>query len=108
MLASVLHRRDRRGARGARGRRCGGPHVSPRYDVITGWISPARLQALAQAPGVRFVQEVLAPFVGQTEPAGGAVAAVTPAVCSPTISEGDSQLKADQARFTFGVDGTNV
>ena len=33
---------------------------------------------------------------------------MTPAACSPTISEGDSQLKADQARFAFGVDGTNV
>src|SRR5437870_1246787 len=58
-------------------------HVSTRYAVITGWVSPARLQAVAQAPGVRFVQEVLAPLVGQSAPARAAVAtAVTPAACS--------------------------
>ena len=84
-------------------------HMSPRYGVITGWVSPARLQALAQATGVRSVQEVLAPMVGQTAPASeNTTAAVTPAVCAPTISEGDNQLKAAQARFAFGVDGTNV
>ena len=65
---------------------------SPRVTVA---IDPAKLGALANAPGVRYVQEVLAPKTNAVCPTG-------------TVDEGDVQMAANTARTTFGVNGLGV
>jgi Subtilase family len=73
--------------------------VSRRYQTVTVSVEPADLHALAAVPGVEGVTENLAPIVFAAEagcPAGG------------TVSEGDAQLRAAEARSLFGVDGSGI
>lgn len=69
-------------------------HVSKRYGVVTAAVSPNRLQTIAKLSAVAGAQEALAPMlsVGRTG----------------VVSEGDSQLGANTARSTYGVDGSGV
>src|SRR6266540_4314057 len=86
-----------------------GAHVlnaDAEYLVATLEVAPAQLRAVARVPAVESVEEVLQPIVG-----GGTGPSVASQVgtlaCTPTISEGDAQLRADQAR-SLGVDGTGI
>ena len=83
-------------------------HVSPRYETITVAVAERELRALAEAPGVEAVTEVLEPMVAG---AGKGTAAVVPPIstCAGSVtSEGDAQLKAATARTQFNVDGSGV
>ena len=70
--------------------------VSDRYRTATVAVPPSGLPRIAGLAGVESVTEVLAPLVRGAD-CGGAVR-----------SEGDAQLHADNARASFGVDGTGV
>ena len=71
---------------------------SPRYKTVTVAVKPADLQAIAAVRGVASVSEVLTPltFAAAGCPSGA------------TVSEGDLQLRAAEARTQFGVDGSGV
>jgi hypothetical protein len=72
--------------------------VSARYQTVTVAAKPSELRRLSRIPAIASATEVLAPIASATSicPAGIAV------------SEGDAQLRADEARAAFGVDGTGV
>jgi hypothetical protein len=71
--------------------------VSPRYQTVTVAAKPGELTRLSEIPLVASATEVLTPIAAaSTCPAGVAV------------SEGDEQLRADEARAAFGVDGSGV
>lgn len=71
-------------------------HVSRRYQTVTVAARPASLPEIGGLPGVGGVTEVLTPIVRAAD-CGGAVR-----------SEGDAQLHADNARASFGIDGSGV
>jgi subtilisin family serine protease len=70
--------------------------VSPRYQTVTVAAKPGELPQLADLPRVGSVAESLRPIVYASCPSGA------------TVSEGDSQLEAAEARSKFGVDGSGV
>jgi subtilisin family serine protease len=70
--------------------------TSPRYQAVTAAVRPADLRGVAALAGVVGVTELLAPIVRGAD-CGGAFR-----------SEGDAQLHADNARKSFGIDGTGV
>ena len=71
-------------------------HVSDRYDVVTAYVALPQMKTIAALPFVKYVSEVLKPVINQAE-------------CSGAItSEGDTQLRAAEARTINGVDGTGV
>jgi Subtilase family len=78
--------------------------ISPSYGIVTAAVAPASLQRVARAPGVQAVTEQLAPATSQVGPStlggGGPCGAVT--------SEGDVQLRADEARATYPIAGHGV
>ncbi|MGZ4706010.1 MAG: S8 family peptidase, partial [Acidimicrobiales bacterium] len=77
--------------------------------VITATVAADKLVAVASVAGVQAMHEELEPAVGSAGRAAvGSSAATTNAVCSPIISEGVAQLRADVARSTYSVDGTGV
>ncbi|HEX7060026.1 MAG TPA: S8 family serine peptidase [Solirubrobacterales bacterium] len=71
-------------------------HVSVRYQTVTVAVAPSDLHDVAAVPRVDGVTENLAPIVSAACPAGD------------VVSEGDLQLKAADARSTYGVDGSGV
>jgi subtilisin family serine protease len=71
-------------------------HVSRRYQTVTVAAKPADLHDIAGVPRVDGVTENLAPIVAATCPSG------------VTVSEGDGQLRAAEARSDFGLDGSGV
>jgi subtilisin family serine protease len=71
-------------------------HASRRYQTLTVAVRTADLRAVAAAPRVAAVTEVLAPLLAATECAG------------LVTSEGDSQLNASAARTAFNLDGSGV
>lgn len=97
VLAEV--RFDHGAAAGVAGLRAAGAqivNVSRRYRMVTVAARPAGLRALTSVSGVAGVTEVLTPMLYATCPSGA------------TVSEGDSQLHAAEARGAFGVDGSGV
>lgn len=84
--------------------------VAAEYGIVVVAISPAALPALATLPAVISVAEELAPLsAGASNPSVSSVARdATVAACSPTISEGDHQLRANLARANFGVSGSGI
>jgi hypothetical protein len=71
-------------------------NVSPRYQTVTVAAKPAELHSLSRVSRVAAATEVLAPFTSESAcPSGG------------VVSEGDLQLKADEARET-ALDGSGV
>lgn len=70
--------------------------TSGRYDVVTAAVDPNRLQALGRLPAVAGVSEALAPIRAAACPSGD------------VVSEGNTQLAADLAKSTYGVDGSGV
>lgn len=71
-------------------------NVSRRYQTVTVAAKPAGLRALTGVSGVAGVTEVLTPMTFATCPSGA------------TVSEGDGQLRAAEARSGFSVDGSGV
>jgi hypothetical protein len=71
--------------------------VNPRYQRVTVAARPAALRQLARIPLVAGAAEVLAPLSAAVSPCFG-----------DATSEGDVQLRADEAREAFGVDGSGV
>jgi len=89
-------------------------HISNRYSIVTAFIAPRALGALAQAKGIRFVLEALAPAKRhETARSAGppiVVAGGEEDACTMQriVSEGDALLRAADARATFGVDGSGI
>jgi hypothetical protein len=79
--------------------------TSPEDRLVSAAIDEADLRAVADAPGVEAVTEVLTPMTGAVEGAGSGAIDTCP---TGTISEGNAQLKAGAARTQFDVDGTGV
>lgn len=71
--------------------------VSRRFQVITIAAKPSELTRLSSIPRVVSVTEILAP-----------IAAASTCPSGVAVSEGDVQLRAAEARSTFGVDGSGV
>jgi subtilase family protein len=71
-------------------------HASARYQTVTVAVKAADLRSIAALPRVAAVTEVVAPLLSATECAG------------LVTSEGDSQLRAANARTAFNVDGSGV
>ncbi len=71
--------------------------VDPRYQRVTVAARPAELRRLSRVPRVAGASEVVAPVTS----------AVTPCFGDAT-SEGDTQLRAAEAREEFGIDGSGV
>jgi hypothetical protein len=71
-------------------------NVSRRYQTVTVAAKPADLREVAGVARVAGVTEDLGPIVSATCPSGA------------TVSEGDGQLRAAEARGDFGVDGSGV
>lgn len=72
--------------------------ASRRYQRVTAGVPQADLDGLAAVPGVAAVTQVRAPILRAFTPCeGGAV-----------VSEGVTQLNAQEARETFGVEGEGV
>jgi hypothetical protein len=90
--------------------------VSPRYGVVTALVAAADLAKVGQLADVSYAMEEYTPIHGsdpsQTEaPAAGPARVQAPSSTCPVglaLSEGDAQLKADQARTTFGINGSGV
>ncbi len=83
-------------------------NVSPRYGIVTAAVRPGQLHALARVPGVAGVTEVLTPLVASEGNGNGPLAAATAECTGAATSEGDTQLRAREARQAFGVDGTGA
>ena len=83
--------------------------------TITARVPIEALAAVADVPGVTYVAEILEPLVGDPDdgtadrstPTDGAVTNA-PACPGAITSEGDVQLNADDARATYGVDGSGI
>jgi hypothetical protein len=71
--------------------------ASRRYQTVTTYLPPAALDEAAAVPGVESLSAVPAPVLYASECEGGSV-----------ISEGVSQINAQAARGTFGLDGEGV
>lgn len=106
----VTVRFDHSAAAGANDLRAAGARVldvSRRYGTVTVAATPADLHRLADVPRALGATEVLAPMVHETGGPGPVTAAITPCFGAAT-SEGDVQLRAQEAREMFDVDGTGV
>jgi len=71
-------------------------HVAEAYRTVTAFVDASKLQALSSLNCVIRIDDVVKPMRHQA----GCVGATT--------SEGDVQLKADQAREIFGIDGSGA
>jgi Subtilase family len=90
---------DRGAAAGVEALRAAGAkvvNVSRRYQTVTVASKPAGLRAVARVARVAGVTEDLAPILSAACPSGD------------VVSEGDSQLRAAEARSGFGLDGSGV
>ena len=85
-------------------------HVSDRYKVVTALVNATDLTNIANLPSVKSVQEELAPQRGSTLPSQLQGTSNAPAACpaGAAVSAGDTQLRANLARSTFGIDGSGV
>ena len=91
---------DRGAAAGADDLRAAGAgvvNVSRSYQTVTVAARPGELKRISEVPRIAAATEVLTPITSASTCPSGAV-----------VSEGDVQLRADEARSTFGVDGSGV
>ncbi|HEX6665380.1 MAG TPA: S8 family serine peptidase [Solirubrobacterales bacterium] len=72
-------------------------NVSARYQTVTIAAKPSELSHLLAVDGLDGLKEVLTPIAAATECPSGT-----------TVSEGDEQLRAAEARGEFGVDGAGI
>ncbi len=82
-------------------------NVSRRYQTVTVSARPFQLRRLARLSRVRAVSEVLTPIIRDSGGPGPATSAYEPCFGAET-SEGDEQLRANQARAEFEVEGEGV
>jgi hypothetical protein len=86
--------------------------VSVPDALANGALDPAALPALVAVPGVASVSEEITPMLAAADRATSASAPASTNVLGgcPTgiVTEGDTQLKADQARTNFSVNGAGV
>lgn len=92
-------------------------HVAPEYRVVTAYVAASDLRLLVALPQVIYVQEEYEPFTGGTSPstqdsstrqAKNAVTLQEISCTGVTTSEGVIQLKVDQARTKYELDGSGV
>jgi hypothetical protein len=92
-------------------------HVSEQYGVIVAYVPTALLSDITNVAGVLNVHEELQPVVGGARrPRGPILNAAMPTSAqqdedpcpSDIISEGDQQMKVDQARQALNVDGSGI
>lgn len=82
-------------------------HVTRRYRTVTVAARPFQLSRLAELGRVSAVTEVLTPVVYGAVGGGPTTSAYEPCFGAET-SEGDEQLRANQARAEFEVEGAGV
>jgi hypothetical protein len=82
-------------------------HLSRRYQTVTVAAKPAGLPRLDDLAGVRAVTEVLTPIVHEAGGPGPVTSVYTPCFGLET-SEGDEQLRANEARAKYEVEGSGV
>jgi hypothetical protein len=82
-------------------------HLSRRYQTVTVAARPAELRRLDDLEAVRAVTEVLTPIVHAPGGPGPVTSAYTPCFGLET-SEGDEQLRANEARAKYEVEGSGV
>jgi hypothetical protein len=84
-------------------------HVAPAYQTVTAWVAPSDLLSIAGLPMVISVREELRPRMSTWQAAPSTtLQSQTAQNCGLVTSEGDTQLRAREARETFGVSGTGV
>lgn len=88
-------------------------HIAGDYNTVTAYVDPTHLQALTAVPAVINVGEEVTPRTsGRAWQEVAALPAFGPddstSCPGSIISEGDTQLKANTARSTYGVDGSGV
>lgn len=80
-------------------------HASRGYQTVTVAAKPVELTRLNRIGQVRSAREVLTPIL-RGESGGGPIgSALSPPCFGADTSEGDQQLRADEARAKFAVDG---
>lgn len=84
--------------------------ASHRSEAITAAVAPEDLERVARVDGVTSVIEEVQPLTASRGRIAGARGPGRPPGCpaGTRVSEGDSLLKADQARSSFGVDGSGI
>ncbi len=82
-------------------------HFSRRYETITAAVRPFALPRLEDLAGARSVSEVLTPLVHQAGSSEPMASAYTPCFGLAT-SEGDVQLRANEGRAKFELDGSGA
>jgi hypothetical protein len=86
--------------------------VSPEYQTAVAYIDPTSLATVASLPNVVGLEEEFTPQTGNwgLAPANPASANAPAASCPQgiNVSEGDVQLKANQARATYSLNGSGV
>ena len=86
--------------------------VSAEYQTAVAYIDPTSLAAVADLPNVVGLEEEFTPQTGNWGSAPASPASTNaPAASCPqgvNVSEGDVQLKADQARTTYSLNGSGV
>jgi Subtilase family len=84
--------------------------VHPDYLTVDLAIAAENLREVAAVDGVESVTEALEPIVAGAGPGlgGGASHPRFNGCTGSVVSEGDAQLRAGEARVTFGVDGTGT
>ena len=83
-------------------------NASDRYGVLTLAVPPSALQTLGSLQELISITEALTPEFGGTASARTLAEHGRAQACSPIVTEGDHQLKADTARSVYAVDGTGV
>ena len=90
-------------------------NVANAYRTVTAFVQPAALPGIAALAAVENVREELQPMVAGTEKRANAgrsapqTVAPARADCpTATISEGDTQMRAAQARSTYTLDGSGI
>jgi hypothetical protein len=84
--------------------------ASHSLEAITAAVAPADLERVARVDGVTSVIEEVEPMTASHGRSAVSASTGRPPGCpaGSKVSEGDSLLKADQARTSFGVDGSGI
>ncbi len=93
-------------------------NVNERYAIVTAAVAASDLEPVAKVAGVKVLREVLGPIVGgrdtrraaqeDVEDLGSPDDVGVLACPGNTVSEGDAQLNADDARSAYPIDGTGT
>jgi subtilisin family serine protease len=87
-------------------------HIAPAYHTVTAYVYPTNISMIAALQEVVSIREEYQPVqlsaIGTTQSLVPATIPAQVACTGAATSEGDRQLRADQARETFGLDGNGV